>query len=136
MFVATTREVSHEILSCQLTHLAQTLVGADPTKTHDAEYKLLLIQAGCTIRKLDTARDMTESVFVEDFAAVSNEFTLITRSGAETRRAKTLRVMDPRFRLQDFHYGPRQGRLCRTQPQRFAPVLGAWLNLVGFRAAC
>ena len=106
MLMAITREISPAILGCQLTHLTRTPIDLDLARAQHAEYEWALVEAGCTVRRLDTGPDMADSVFVEDVAVAFDELTLVTRPGAEARRTETPGVMDALIRLQSLHCRP------------------------------
>ncbi|MBI4487101.1 MAG: dimethylargininase, partial [Acidobacteria bacterium] len=54
---------------------------------HDA-YEWALVELGCTIRRIDSAPETPDAVFIEDTAVVLREGAVIARPGAETRRAE------------------------------------------------
>ena len=106
MLMAITREISPAIAGCQLTHLPRTPIDLAAATAQHAEYEWALVEAGCTVRRIDTAPDMADSVFVEDIAVAFDELTLLTRPGADGRRAETPGVMDALIRLQRLHDRP------------------------------
>ena len=67
---------------------------------HDA-YGLCLATLGCTIVHIDEAPQYPDGVFVEDAAIVLDEFAVITRPGADSRRGEAESVANA---LQ--HYRP------------------------------
>lgn len=106
MLMATTREISPSIQECQLTHLARAPINLDLARAQHATYEWALVEAGCTVRRLPAGPDMPDSMFVEDIAVVFDELALITRPGAESRRAETPTVVDALIRLQGLHFRP------------------------------
>ena len=106
MLMATTREISPSIQSCELTHLARAPIDLDLARAQHADYEWALVEAGCTVRRLHAEPDMPDSVFVEDIAVVFDEFAAITRPGAESRRAETPAVIDALSRVQSLHFRP------------------------------
>jgi dimethylargininase len=86
-FVALTRAVPKTIADCQLTHLArrQPIDLALARAQHEA-YEHALERAGCTIHRVPGDDALPDSVFVEDTAVVFDEFAVMTRPGAESRR--------------------------------------------------
>jgi dimethylargininase len=92
MLIALTREVSSSIADCQLTHLARVPIDVDRARAEHAAYERALEQLGCTITRLAAAADMPDAVFIEDTALVLDEVAVITRPGAESRRAETRAV--------------------------------------------
>ena len=92
MLMAITREISPAIQQCELTHLDRRPVDLARARAQHAAYEWALVDAGCTVRRLDTTDALPDSVFVEDVAVVCNELAIIARPGAETRRAETSAV--------------------------------------------
>src|SRR5687767_11952870 len=106
MIMALTREISPAIVRCELTHLERVPIDVARARAQHAEYEWALVEAGCTVRRLHAGDDMPDSVFVEDLAVVFDELLLITRPGAESRRAETPGVVEGLERLQAIHYRP------------------------------
>jgi dimethylargininase len=88
-FVAFTRAVPKTIGNCQLTHLhrRESIDLALARAQHEA-YEHALERAGCEIRHVPAVDELPDSVFIEDTAVVFDEFAVITRPGAESRRAE------------------------------------------------
>ena len=106
MLMATTREISPAIQDCQLTHLARAPIDLDRARAQHAEYEWALVEAGLTVRRLHAGPDMPDSVFVEDIAVIFDELALITRPGAESRRAETPAVIDALNHVQTLYFRP------------------------------
>jgi dimethylargininase len=87
--IAVTRPVSASINQCELTHVDRELIDIERARAQHAAYERALEAAGCTIVRLEEAADLPDSVFVEDAAVVCDEVALVTRPGAESRRAET-----------------------------------------------
>lgn len=104
--MATTREISPAFKDCQLTHLPRAPIDLDRARAQHADYEWALVEAGITVRRLHAGPDMPDSVFVEDIAVVFDELALITRPGAESRRAETPAVLDALSRVQNLHFRP------------------------------
>jgi dimethylargininase len=94
MLMALTREVSAAFQACELTHLERAPIDLDRARAQHAAYEWALVEAGCTVRRLDSTADMPDAVFVEDIAVVLNEGAVICRPGAESRRAETPGILD------------------------------------------
>ena len=94
MLMALTREISPALESCQLTHLPRVPINVDRARAQHAAYEWALVEAGCTIRRLDAGPDMPDSVFIEDIAVVLDEGAVVCRPGAESRRVETAGVVD------------------------------------------
>ena len=94
MFKALTREISPEIVNCELTHLDRESIDfALATRQHE-EYERALISLGGTIERLVPLPDFADSVFVEDTAIVLPELAIVTRPGARSRRGEVSSVAD------------------------------------------
>jgi dimethylargininase len=94
MLMAITREISASFQECELTHLERVPIDLDRARAQHTAYEWALVEAGCTVRRLDSAAEMPDAVFVEDIAVVLNEGAVICRSGAESRRAETPSVQE------------------------------------------
>jgi dimethylargininase len=100
MLMAITREVSPALERCELTHLARTTIDVALARAQHDAYERRLAEAGCQVERLPAADDMPDSVFIEDAAVVLDDLAIVTRPGAESRRAETAAVADAlrRFR--------------------------------------
>ena len=94
MLMAITREISAAFQTCELTHLERVPIDLDRARAQHAAYEWALVEAGCTVRRLDSGADMPDAVFVEDIALVLDEGAVICRPGAESRRAETPGVLE------------------------------------------
>ena len=88
MLMVITREVSSAFQACELTHLDRVPIDLDRARAQHAAYEWTLVEAGCTVRRLDSGPDMPDAVFVEDIAVVLDEGAVICRPGAESRRTE------------------------------------------------
>ena len=86
MLMAITREISAAFDECQLTHLPRAPIDIDRARAQHTAYEWALVEAGCTVRRLDSGPDMPDAVFVEDIAVVLAEGAILTTPGAEARR--------------------------------------------------
>lgn len=86
--VALTREISPALASCELTHLPRVPIDVERARAQHREYEQALAEAGCRVERLPSSADMPDSVFVEDIAIVFDELAIVTRPGAESRRAE------------------------------------------------
>ena len=89
MPVAITRKVSPAIGRCELTHLGREPIDVARAVAQHEAYEHCLERFGCTVVSLPAAPDLPDSVFVEDTAVVLDELAVVTRPGAESRRAET-----------------------------------------------
>ena len=94
MLMALTREVSAAFQACELTHLDRVPIDLDRARAQHAAYEWALVEAGCTVRRLDSNADMPDAVFVEDIAVVLDEGAVICRPGAPSRRTETAGVRE------------------------------------------
>jgi dimethylargininase len=92
--IAFTREVSPSITRCELTHLAREPIDLDRARAQHRAYEAALTSLGCTVRRLPETPDLPDAVFVQDAALVFDEVAVITRPGAESRRAETPTVAE------------------------------------------
>jgi dimethylargininase len=86
--VAITRDVSDELASCQLTHQPRVPIDVGVARAQHRAYEKALAAAGYRVEHLAAAAGMPDSVFVEDIAIVFDELAILTRPGAESRRAE------------------------------------------------
>jgi len=89
VFVAITRAVSPAFASCELTHLERVPIDLDRARAQHDAYEQALIDAGGLVARLESSAGIPDSVFVEDIAIVFPELAIVTRPGAESRRAET-----------------------------------------------
>ncbi|MBU6421393.1 MAG: dimethylargininase [Gammaproteobacteria bacterium] len=94
MFIAISREVSLCITECELTHLARTSIDLERARAQHRQYEELLVKLGCELIRLPVEPELPDSVFVEDAAIVLDELAVITRPGAESRRAEISSIAD------------------------------------------
>lgn len=87
--MAITREVSAGIGACELVHLARRPIDVEAARVQHRAYEAALRDLGCTVHTLAADATLPDSVFVEDAALVLDEIAVITRPGAESRRAET-----------------------------------------------
>lgn len=88
MPIAITRPISDSFASCQLTHLARQPIDLALARREHEAYERALEATGCEIHRLPAAHDLPDAIFVEDTAVVLEEVALVTRPGAESRRAE------------------------------------------------
>lgn len=97
-FRAITRDLSPAILACELTHLDRVPIDYPRAVAQHERYVDLLRELGMSVTRLPAEPDLPDAVFVEDTAIVLDEIAVITRPGAESRRAETAPV-DTALRL-------------------------------------
>lgn len=89
---AITRAPSPNLGACELTHLNRVEIDVARAVAEHRAYEKALAELGCTVEQLPAEPDMPDSMFVEDAAIVLPELAVITRPGAEPRRAETASV--------------------------------------------
>ncbi len=87
--IAITREVSHSIIHCELTHLARTPIDVQRARAQHAEYEAALKNLGLAVLSLPEEPSLADSVFVEDTALVLDECAIVLRPGADSRKPET-----------------------------------------------
>lgn len=86
--IAYTRAVPSSIVRCELTHLSRAPIDLDAARAEHAGYVDALGRCAVDVRSLPPCDELADSVFVEDTAVVLDEVAVITRPGAESRRAE------------------------------------------------
>lgn len=74
--------------NCELTHLARSPIDVVLANDQHRHYCRVLASLGCRLLELAAEPRLPDSVFVEDTAVVLDEIAVITRPGAESRRAE------------------------------------------------
>jgi len=92
MRIALTRDVSPAMHLCELSHLARSPIDQDRAVAQHAAYEEYLRELGCQVHRLPAEASMPDAVFIEDTAVVVDEFAVLTRPGAASRRAETAAV--------------------------------------------
>lgn len=92
MWIAMTREVSPNIGRCELTHLERSTIDVGLARAQHRRYEECLASLGCEVFRLPALDELPDAVFVEDAAVVLEEAAVITRPGAESRRAETASI--------------------------------------------
>jgi dimethylargininase len=86
--VAITRQVSPAVEQCELTHLERQPIDLQRAQAQHREYEEALRSLGVQVVSLPPLPDLPDSVLVEDAAIVLDECAIITRPGADSRRAE------------------------------------------------
>jgi dimethylargininase len=84
--------VSASLPACALTHRTREPIDVGRAREEHAAYTRLLGRLGLTVVALPAADELPDAVFVEDTAVVLDEIAVVTRPGAESRRAETAAV--------------------------------------------
>jgi len=92
--IALTRAVSSALERCELTHLERQPIDLGRARAQHAAYEAALEALGCEVVRLPEEPELPDSVFVEDTALVLDEIAILTRPGAESRRAETAAVRE------------------------------------------
>jgi dimethylargininase len=96
--IAITREVSHSIVNCELTHLARTPIDVMRARAQHEQYREALRSLGLEVISLPEEPNLPDSVFVEDAAIVLDEVAVLTRLGADSRKPEVesiARALEP-----------------------------------------
>jgi len=94
MLLALTRDVSPAMASCELTHLARVPIDPSVAASQHHQYEQALERLGCRVEQVAPAPALPDSVFIEDTAVVVDELAVMSRPGAESRRAEVEGVAD------------------------------------------
>ena len=94
MIIALIRPVSPSINDCELTHLARSPIDLALAQAQHESYERCLKDLGCQVHRVKPAPDLPDAVFVEDSAVVLDEIGIVTRPGAQSRRAETAQVAE------------------------------------------
>lgn len=87
--IALTRAVSPRLVECELSFIEREPIDYVRAAAEHEAYEQCLEELGCTIEHVDPAPQHPDGVFVEDAAIVLDDFAVITRPGAESRRGET-----------------------------------------------
>jgi len=104
--LAITREISPRFNDCEITHIERTPINLEIARAQHRAYVNALKSLGCDVLELPAEADMPDSVFVEDTAFILPELAVITRPGADSRKAETesiAQALSPHTRLAYIH---------------------------------
>jgi dimethylargininase len=93
MIWAITRDLSESFDQCQLTHRDRVPIDLARARAQHDAFEWALVELGCTVRRIDAAPGMPDSVFIEDTAVLFPEAAVIARPGADSRREETAGVV-------------------------------------------
>ena len=88
MWTAITRDVSPSLGGCELSFVTRTEIDVVRATAQHGDYRAALESLGCRVITLPAEADLPDAVFVEDVALVFDEVAVMTRPGAESRRAE------------------------------------------------
>jgi dimethylargininase len=94
MLIAITRDVSPSLGDCQLTHVERTEIDVAQAAAQHRAYQRVLASLGCRVLSLEAEPALPDAVFVEDVAIVLDEVAVMTRPGAQSRRAEGASVAE------------------------------------------
>ena len=94
MLIAVTREVSPDLGQYEISHAPRQTIDIELARSQHRQYERALEELGYQVVRLSVGPNLPDSVFVEDTAIVLDEIAIITRPGAETRRAETISVSE------------------------------------------
>ena len=87
--IALVRDVSPSLERCELSYQQRVSIDLEKARQQHARYVETLTALGCRVETLPPLPENPDAVFVEDTAVVVDEIAVITRPGAESRRAET-----------------------------------------------
>src|SRR5690348_5002601 len=88
MLTAITRKISPSLANCELEFLPREPIDLALAQRQHQAYEAALAELGARVISLPTEEPLPDCVFVEDPALVLDEIAVITRMGAESRRAE------------------------------------------------
>jgi dimethylargininase len=88
MWISITRDVSPSLGGCELSFVPRTEIDVARAAVQHENYRHALESLGCRVIVLPAQADLPDAVFVEDVALVFDEVAVMTRPGAESRRAE------------------------------------------------
>lgn len=86
--IALVRDVSPSLERCELSFQDRVSIDLEKARAQHRAYVDTLTGLGCRVETLPTLPENPDAVFVEDTAVVVEELAVITRPGAESRRAE------------------------------------------------
>ncbi len=92
--IAITRDVSSSLGHCELSFLSRTEINVTLAAAQHQAYRQALQSLGCRVLELPAQDTLPDAVFVEDMAVVLDEVAVLTRPGAESRRAEGASVAE------------------------------------------
>jgi dimethylargininase len=82
------RAVSPAIADCKLSFIGREAIDAALAQAQHLDYISALTRLGVSVTELPAEPDLPDSVFVEDTVLLFDELAVLTRPGAESRRAE------------------------------------------------
>lgn len=86
--IALVRDVSPSLERCELSFQQRVAIDLEKAREQHAHYVATLQKLGCRVETLPPLPENPDAVFVEDTAVVLDDVAIITRPGAESRRAE------------------------------------------------
>lgn len=93
MALAITRRISPRFNECEITHIDRSPIDLDAARDQHVKYVQALRSLQCEVIELPEEPDLPDSVFVEDTAFILPEVAVITRPGADSRKAETASII-------------------------------------------
>ncbi len=109
--LALTRAVPSSLARCELTHLPRVALDVGRARAQHELYESALRALGIDVVRLPATDELPDSVFVEDAAVVVGELAVLTRPGAESRRAEIPSVAQALAPLRDLAFIAAPGTL-------------------------
>lgn len=123
MKIALMRRVSENISDCEITTISRSPIDPETAKRQHSNYARVLSDLGYQLHMLDADDSLPDSVFVEDTAVVLDEFAVITRPGAASRRKETKAVAEALSYYKDLEFIGDSGTLDGGDVLRIAKTL-------------
>lgn len=86
---AITCDIGEPLESCELTHIPRARIDQDLARMQHLRYREALVRLGADLINLPPLKGHPDAIFVEDAALMLDEIAVLTRPGAESRRAET-----------------------------------------------
>jgi len=102
--VAITREVSPSLGACEVRYIERQPIDVARAIDQHRRYVECLTGLGVSVTTLPALPDLPDAVFVEDPALVVDQAAIITRMGAESRRAEAQSLADALARYRPLHW--------------------------------
>lgn len=103
MLTAITREPGPDMAACELSYVGRTPIDTALALEQHRAYQRTLATLGCHVLVLDAEPALPDAVFVEDVAVVVDELAVMTRPGAQSRRAESASVAERLGRYRSLH---------------------------------
>ncbi|MBX3280499.1 MAG: dimethylargininase [Acidobacteria bacterium] len=101
---AVTRAPGADLTRCELTYIASQPINVERANKEHRAYESALAGLGVRLISLPSEPGLPDAVFIEDAALVLDEIAVLTRIGAESRRAEVLNLAPVLEQFRSLHY--------------------------------